>query len=380
MAARAARAAGTARSTRTARGARGAAPRGARGEGGAAGESSGPRFGVPSWAWWSAAAVVLVALVGWGGYALYGALDRLYPQELWRYFRPASEAAAGSVLYRDLDGHLLLAPVGNPTQARRLTAETQEVVRDALFLPAAPGAQSGAAAGQAIAVYSTTRRSGQAESDQLKVLGGDGAVRLELPLAEAVGEPLLPYLYVSQSGRFLALTTRDRARVYYFDLAAGGAPAAGQADAPPEPVQWHRNGDLRQAPFAGEAAYALAPDGKRRAQVRSGPRQAPACGEAQCERVTELAVAPHTVTGGGPAAAGFALYGAFSSFSAEGFGPLPAQPADRFYGRLVWSPDGSQLLFTALDGDQSRVYAVGTDGRTRPSLVLDAAEALDWIP
>jgi hypothetical protein len=323
---------------------------------------------------------LLVALLGWGGAALYGALDRLYPQELWRYFRPASETSSGSILYRDLDGHLLLAPAGNPGGAKRLSAGSQEVVRDALFLPAVPGAQSAPGAAPSIAVYATERRAGQAESDRLKVLGADGAERLNLAVAETAGEPLLPYLYVSQSGRYVALTTRDRARVYYVDLVAGGAVTPGQADAPPEPVQWHRNGDLRQAPFAGEAAYALAPDGKRRAQVRSGTRQAPACGEAQCERVTELAVAPQSVTGGGPGAAGFALYGAFNGFSAEGLGPLPAQPAARFYGRLVWSPDGSQLLFTALDGDQSRVYAIGTDGRTRPSLLLAEAEALDWAP
>ena len=58
--------------------------------------------------------------------------------------------------------------------------------------------------------------------------------------------------------------------------------------------------------------------------------------------------------------------------------PLPAQPAARFYGRLVWSPDGRQLLFTTLDGAESRVFAIGVDGRTRPRLVLDGAEALDW--
>ena len=187
-------------------------------------------------------------------------------------------------------------------------------------------------------------------------------MRLELPLAEAVGEPLLPYLYVSQSGRFLALTTRDRARVYYFDLAAGGA-GRGQADAPPEPVQWHRNGDLRQAPFAS-CAYALARTGSARAQVRSGPRLAPACGEAQCERVTELAVAPHTVTGGGPAAAGVASTARSAASPPRASVPSLPSPRARSYGRLVWSPDGSQLLFTALDGDQSRVYAIDTDGRT----------------
>ena len=47
----------------------------------------------------------------------------------------------------------------------------------------------------------------------------------------------------------------------------------------------------------------------------------------------------------------------------------------RYYGRLVWSPDGRQLLFTTLDGAESRVFAIGVDGLTRPRLVLDGAEA-----
>ena len=82
--------------------------------------------------------------------------------------------------------------------------------------------------------------------------------------------------------------------------------------------------------------------------------------------------------GGQGGRGGYPLYGVFSSVSAEGWGPLPAQPAARFYGRLVWSPDGRQLLFTTLDGAESRVFAIGVDGRTRPRLVLDGAEALDW--
>jgi hypothetical protein len=230
-----------------------------------------------------------------------------------------------------------------------------------------------------VAYIATDRRAGRPESEHLKVVGLDGAVRHDLVLGEAAREPLLPTLYVSRSGRYLALTSRDRGHVYYFDTVAGGPLVQGQPEAPPEPVLWHRNGDLRQSPFAGQAAYALSPDGKVRAQVRAGERRAPACGEAECEAVSELAVAPQTVTGAGQAGqGGYPLYGVFSSVSAEGWGPLPAQPAARFYGRLVWSPDGRQLLFTTLDGAESRVFAIGVDGRTRPRLVLDGAEALDW--
>jgi hypothetical protein len=328
--------------------------------------------GLPGWVWWGAGIVVLVAVLGGLGYLAYGALDQLYAQELWRYFRPASEAGSGTVLYRDSEGHLLLAPVGDPGRGRRLSPETQEVVRDGVILPA------GTAGPQSVAYFATVRRPGQPESDHLKVVGLDGTPRLDLAMAETVGQPLLPALYVSSSGRYLALTSRDRTQVYYVDAAAGGPPVLGQADAPPEPIQWYRNGDLRQAPFPGQAAYALSPEGRRRAQVRAGTRRAPACGEADCEAVTELAVAPQTVTGLGRG--GFSLFGAFSNFSADGWGPIPAQPAARFYGRLVWSPDGKQLLFTTLDGADSRVYAIGADGRSRPRLVLEGAEALDWVP
>ncbi|HEX2327051.1 MAG TPA: hypothetical protein VHQ00_16770 [Chloroflexota bacterium] len=321
---------------------------------------------VPRWVWWGAGVAVLVFLLGGLGYLTYGALDRLYPQGLWRYFRPVPGPASGSILYRHVDGYLLLAPVADPGQAQRLSPEAPEIVRDAVFL----------SDGKAVAYIATDRRSGQPETEHLKVVGLDGAVRHDLVLGEAAGEPLLPTLYVSRSGRYLALTSRDRGHVYYFDTVAGGPLAQGQPESPPEPVLWHRNGDLRQAPFAGQAAYALSPDGRVRAQVRAGERRAPACGEAECEAVSELAVTSQTVTGLGQG--GYPLYGVFSSVSAEGWGPLPAQPAARFYGRLVWSPDGRQLLFTTLDGAESRVFAIGVDGRTRPRLVLDGAEALDW--
>jgi hypothetical protein len=314
----------------------------------------------------AAGGAVLVLLLGGLGYVAYGALDRLYPQGLWRYFRPVPEPASGSILYRHVDGYLLLAPVADPGRAQRLSPEAPEIVRDAVFL----------SDGKAVAYIATDRRPGQPETEHLKVVGVDGSVRHDLVLGEAAGEPLLPTLYVSRSGRYLALTSRDRGHVYYFDTVAGGPLVQGQPESPPEAMQWHRNGDLRQAPFAGQAAYALSPDGKVRAQVRAGDRRAPFCSEAECEAVAELAVTPQTVTGSGQG--GYSLYGVFSSVSAEGWGPLPAQPAARFYGRLVWSPDGRQLLFTTLDGAESRVFAIGADGRTRPRLVLDGAEALDW--
>src|SRR5262249_23057006 len=141
----------------------------------------------------------------------------------------------------------------------------------------------------------------------------------------------------------------------------------------------YRNGDLRTGPLAGQPAYALSPDGRRQAQIRDGVRRAPECGDQpSCETVKELSVVPATVTG--VVRQGVPLYGSFADFSAEGWGPIPAQPAASFYGRLVWSPDGSHLLFSPLDGADSRVYAISADGRTRPRLLLQDAEALDWIP
>src|SRR5687767_11753992 len=89
---------------------------------------------IPSWVWWTAGIAVLVALLGGLGYLTYGALDRLYPQGLWRYFRPVPGAASGSILYRHVDGYLLLAPVGDPGRAQRLSPEAPEIVRDAVFL------------------------------------------------------------------------------------------------------------------------------------------------------------------------------------------------------------------------------------------------------
>jgi hypothetical protein len=335
----------------------------------------------PRWLMWLVGLLILGAVLGWLGSVAYGALDRVYAQEVWRYYRPQATTGAGTVLYRDLDGQLFIAALDDLDHARRLTAAAPggsqggaEIVRDAVALPG----------GRAVAYYATERRAGQAASDRLKVVGLDGTLQRDIAVTEAAGEPILSSIYVSSSGRYLALTSRDRARVYFYDVAAGGTLVLGQADAPPEPVQWYRNGDLRTAPFAGQPAYALSPDGKRRAQVRDGVRRAPACNEtsgdpgAGCEAVQELAVAPQTATG--LSRAGFALHAAFSDFSADGWGPVPAQPSASFYGRLVWSPDGTQLLFTTLDGAESRVYAIGADGRTRPRLVIEGAEALDWVP
>jgi hypothetical protein len=331
----------------------------------------------PRWVWGLAGLVVLLALLGGLGYLAYGALDRLYPQDLWRYFRPVAPGTGGSVLYLDREGRLVLAPVVDTGQGRTLSAGPgeagpPEVVRDAAVLPD----------GRTLAYFASQKRTGQPDGDHLKLVGLDGTPVQDLVLAGAAGgagEPLLPAVYVSASGRYLALTSRDRARVYYYDAAAGGALTPGPADAPPERMLWYRNGDLRTGPFPDRPAYALSPDGRRRAEVRAGARRAPECDETpRCEAVQELSVVPATVTG--VSRGGVPLYGAFADFSADGWGPIPAQPAASLYGRLVWSPDGTQLLFTALDGADSRVYAISADGRTRPRLLLQGAEALDWIP
>lgn len=331
----------------------------------------------PRWVWWIAGAVVVLALLGGLGYLAYRGLDRLYPQELWRYFRPLPATGSGSILYRDLDGQLLLAPVDDPSRARPLTTgiaggagagAAQEIVRDAVIMPDK----------RAVAYFATEKRAGRPDVDHIKIVRLDGQMIGDIAVVERAGEPILSSVYHSTNGRYLAVTSRDRSRVYYYDVAAGGALTAGQADAPPEPMQWYRNGDLLTAPFPNQPAYATSPDGRRRAQVREGTRRAPDCGaEPRCEAVKELSVSPVTVTG--ISRAGVPLYGAFSTFSADGWGPVPDQPAARFYGRLVWSPDGTQLLFTTQDEAHSRVYAITADGKTRPRLLLEEAEVLDWM-
>jgi hypothetical protein len=327
----------------------------------------------PPWIRWAVAALALALLVTGLGFLFYRSLDALYPQELWRYFRPLPPPAAGSVLYRDPDGQLHLSPIRDPGQARRLRdpslgAEAREIVRDAAVLPD----------GKHVAYFATERRDGQPDSDRLKVLALDGGLVRNLAVAAAAGEPIRPAVYVSASGRYVAVTSRDRAHVYYYDVTSDGPLVVGPADAAPEGMLWNRNADLRTPLLPGQPAFATSPDGTRRAQVRPGTRRAPACAEAECEAVQELVVASRAGAGSGTPAA--AIYSAFSGFSAEGWGPIPAQPAQRFYGRLVWSPDGKQLLFSTLDGAEVRTYTIGTDGRTRPRLVLEAAEALDWIP
>jgi hypothetical protein len=241
-------------------------------------------------------------------------------------------------------------------------------VRDAVALPD----------GKHVAYFATERGERRPESDHVKVVTLDGTLVRGLAVGEAAGEPMRPALYGSTSGRYLAVTSRDRARVYYYDVAAGGALLAGTADAAPERMLWNRNADLRTPLLPNQPAFAASPDGTLRAQVRAGSRRAPDCLDEKCEVVQELTISPTAAAGAGRPPT--VLYGAFSAFSAEGWGPIPPQPAHRLYGRLVWSPDGRQLLFNTLDGAEMRTYSIGTDGKTRPRLVLESGEALDWMP
>lgn len=327
---------------------------------------------IPMWVRLAVGALVLLALLGGGGYWLYTALDPLYPQELWKYFRPAPPLAGGSLLYRDLDGQLFIAPASDPKAGRRLldaeaAAGSHEIVRDAAALPDK----------RHVAYYASEKREGQAEQDVLKVVTLDGALVRRVPVL-STGEAIRPSIFTSTSGRYVALTNRERSLVYYLDVAGEGGLVAGTLDAAPERMLWNRNADLRTAHSPGQQPYAASPDGKLRAQLRAGRRRAPECEEARCEAGQELIVGSGTVASSGQQPA--VLYGAFTSFSADGWGPIPAQPAQRLYGRLVWAPDGSQLIFSTLDGDTSNSYAIGTDGRTAPRLLLESAEALDWLP
>ena len=116
-----------------------------------AGATSGGRRGAPSPlglvgergspSWW-------LSWEGWATPPLTGPLDGLYPQGLWRYFRPVPGPASGSILYRHVDGYLLLAPVADLGQAQRLSPEAPEIVRDAVFL----------SEGKAVAYIATDRR------------------------------------------------------------------------------------------------------------------------------------------------------------------------------------------------------------------------------
>jgi len=341
----------------------------------------GPLAAIPLWLLLLGGTLGLLLLLVGGGYYTYRSLDRLYPQELWKYFRPPAPAAAGSLLYRDGEGQLLLAPLSDPTRAQRLLdssvgPETREIVRDAVVVPAAGG-------GRQIAYYASEKTGARPEVDRLKLLAlaPDGTPRIiqRVSLADEAGEPLRPLLFVSASGRYLALTNRERTRAYYFDVAGGGPLTPGQIDAPPEPMLWNRNADLLTPLVPGQAPYATSPDGRWRAAVRAGTRHAPACEEPPCEPAQELVISPATIAGSlhTPPAV---IFGAFRDFAAEGWGPIPTQPPLRLYGRLVWSPDATELLFTALDEAQSRIYAITADGKTRPRLVLENAEALDWLP
>ena len=318
------------------------------------------------------AALIVLLLVGGMGLLFYRALDPLYPQDLWRYFRPAAPAPAGTLLYRDLDGQLFLAPKGDVKQARRLldagaAAGGREFVRDAVFLPQR----------KQIAYFASVRGAG-VEHDHVKLIDLSGKAIRDVDVSAGAGEPVRPAVYVSASGRYLAVTNRDRTQAYFYDLDSEGGPLAAPFEAPPERMLWTRNADLRQAYVSSQTPVAASQDGTLRAQVRAGKRRAPECDEQRCETAQELVISSGAVNAN--ARTPTILYGAFAAFSAEGWGPVPTQPAQKLYGRLVWSPDGKELLFSTLDGEVANTYAIGTDGRTQPRLVLEEAEALDWLP
>ena len=324
--------------------------------------------------WLFAGAVLLLALAGGGVYLFYRSLDSLYPQELWKYFRPLPPTASGNVLYRTTEGQLLLAPMGSTDQAHRLMdtgtdTGISEYVRDATVLPG----------GRDVAYFATLRGGAGAahiETDHVKVVGTGGGISRDVPLAPAPGEKLYPTLFASSSGRYVAVLSQDRARGYFVDLASGDVVTA-TPDAAPERMLWNRNGDLRSPALGGQRPYATSPNGKLRAQVREGTRRAPECDEPRCEAVQELTVSSASVAGAQRPPV--VLFGAFGQFAADGWGPIPTQPAQRLYGRLVWSPDGTQILFSTVYETSTRTYAISVDGKTRPRLVLEDGEALDWI-
>jgi hypothetical protein len=361
---------------RAGRGGGGGSGRGRTGRGGRAARGMGFGLRLPLW-WVIAGVVVLLLALGGGGYLFYRSLDSLYPQALGKYFRPETPLASGSILYRTTEGQLFIAPVADTGQAKRLLDSgtgvgTTEYVRDATVLP-----------GGKNVVYYATLRGGPAESDHVKVVGLNGpngagsGISRDVTLTPAAGEKLYPTVFASTSGRYVAVLSQDRGRAYYLDTTDGSV-RVGTPDAPPEGMLWNRNGDLRSPALGGQRPFATSPDGKLRAQVRDGARRAPECDEAKCEAVQELIVASGTVAGSQQPPV--VLYGAFSQFSAEGWGPIPTQPAQRFYGRLVWSPDAQQVLFSTLYEADTQTYAIAVDGKTRPRLVLDRGEVLDWLP
>jgi hypothetical protein len=323
---------------------------------------------------WVVVAVAVVLVVG-GGFLFYRSLDTLYPQPIWKYFRPLPSLPSGRALYRDPAGQLFVADIGAAGGDRQPALRlydasvpdgTREIVRDAAVLPGS----------RQVAYYATERRQGQPDTDRLKLIGLDGSAARTLLALETLGEPLRPAIFTSASGRTVAVSNRDRTEVFYVDVANGGAPVAGETDTPPERMVWNRNGDSHTALLPGQPAFASSPDGSLRAQVRDGKRRAPECGEASCERVQELAVGPAAIASTAPFAV---IYGAYRSFSADGWGLIPTQPAQRLFGRLVWSPDNTQLLFSTIDGADERVYVIGADGKTRPRLLLEDGEVLDWV-
>src|SRR6266542_6825095 len=132
------------------------------------GRAAGFGIGLPL-RWLIGGVVLLLLVLGGGGYLFYRSLDSLYPQEMWKYFRPETPVAAGSILYRTTEGQLFLAPVADPTQAKRLLDSgtgvgTAEYVRDATVL----------SGGKEVAYYATQRAS-QGETDHVKLVGIAGA-------------------------------------------------------------------------------------------------------------------------------------------------------------------------------------------------------------
>ncbi len=302
-------------------------------------------LGIPVWARVALVLGILLLIFGGGAWLYYRALDDLYPQEIWKYFRPAPPAPAGRLLY----------------------AGGREGVRDAVYLPER----------KQVAYFASVRRDA-GEHDHLKVIDLDGRLTHDVDVSEAAGELVRPAVFASTSGRYVAVTNRERTHAYFYDLVSGSGLSALPFESAPERMLWTRNADLIQASQPGQPPIATSADGKLRAQVRPGKRRAPECDDPKCETAQELVVSPGTVAGSQTPPT--VLYGVFSSFSAEGWGPVPTQPAQRLYGRLVWAPDGKQLLFSTLDGAIANMYAIGSNGKTQPRLVLEAAEALDWLP
>ena len=156
---------------------------------------------IPLWVRWTVALLVLVVLPLGLSALFYRSLDGLYPQSLWKYFRPLTPAATGSLLYRDADGQLFLAALDGAREPRRIAdpalgGDTHEIVRDAVAVPG----------GKQIAYFATERRT-SGERDVLKIANlEDGSVRRAD--SGAAIEPLRAAVFASTSGRYVAVTSR----------------------------------------------------------------------------------------------------------------------------------------------------------------------------